>query len=71
MKELLSDELGFLDDDAREDYNKVTNSGVICHKCNKPVASSVYIKIFKVKNYLPENGFAECESIATLENSKI
>ena len=54
--------------DEREEYTKVTNAGVMCKKCNKPIASSIYVKIFKVKNYLPENGFAEHEMLATKEN---
>ena len=46
-----------LDPNERKEYNKVTNSGVICEKCNKPVGSVTYVKIFKIKNYLSPEGF--------------
>ena len=60
--------LNFID---REYYNEVTNSGVICPSCKKPIGSVEYVKIFKVKNYPPEKGFAEKELKATLENCRI
>jgi len=55
-----------------EYYTEVTNSGVMCKKCKKPIANVQYVKIFKVnKSYLPENGFAEAEMKATLESVTI
>jgi len=41
----------------REYYNEVTNSGVICPTCKKPIGSVEYVKIFKVKNYPSPKGF--------------
>ncbi len=40
-----------------EYYNEVTNSGVICPTCKKPIGSVEYVKIFKVKNYPAPEGF--------------
>ena len=36
-----------------EEYIKVTNAGIICPDCGKRKGSVEYIKIFKVKTYLP------------------
>jgi len=41
----------------KEYYNEVTNSGVICPKCKKPIGHIEYVKIFKVKNYSAPKGF--------------
>ena len=41
----------------RQYYNEVTNSGVLCHICKKPVGSVEYVKIFKVRNYPAPEGF--------------
>ena len=46
-----------LDSIDREYYNEVTNSGVRCPNCKKPIGSVEYVKIFKVKNYPAPDGF--------------
>ena len=46
--------LGSID---REYYNEVTNSGVTCPTCKKPIGSVEYVKIFKIKNYPAPEGF--------------
>jgi len=51
--------LKLLDSIDREHYNEVTNSGVICQYCKKPIGSVEYVKIFKVKNYPSPEGFEQ------------
>jgi len=51
MRELHIVEINHQLVDERKEYVKVTNSGVICDKCKKPLPGIEFIKIFKFKNY--------------------
>jgi len=48
---------GFLSVKGKEEYIKATDSSLKCPKCDKPMNNTVYIKIFKVKNYKAPDGF--------------